>query len=289
MDDRLRLIQRRGVLSGSPDDEAQLLIERLRAGELTNEQLLVAGVAGFTSASLALGMSAEAAAAEINGPPSVCNEYLFETIIDQVRIVGELNNRLGWGFTLNDFLTLPLPMHQPAPGEHGLSTLVLVPYLDTVQETFDGLWKAIQSRHTNTYRWEQSKSDPDNLRLLEGITHFGKCLQWEAIDLGANWDQENGIAPRDVRNTQSPHAGVLAAAALHTKWVEAMDGTTVPYVWLPGYQCNVNARWSAVPWLHFLQFLRQVQLCHDGGGNHSQNFAVPACLGVPVGPQPSEL
>ncbi len=277
MDDRLRLIQRRGVQSGSPDDEARLLIERLRAGELTHEQVLVGAAAGFTSASLVLGMTAEAAATEINGPPSVCNEYLFETVIDQVRIVGELNNRLGWGFTLNDYLTLQLPTHQPAPGEHGLSTLVLVPYLDTVQATFVGLWKAIQSRHANTDRWDQFKSDQANLRLLEGITHPGKCLRWEAIDLAANWDQENGIAPRDVRDpTSSPHAGILAASAIHTRWVESIDGESVPNVWVPGYECKNDGRWSVVPWLSFNQIGRLVRLVRLDDGFLSQFFAVPA-------------
>ncbi len=284
MDDRLRFIQRRGALSGSPDDEAQLLVERVRAGEIREDQLLIAAATGVIPAACAIiGRSAEQASSAYRRILTAPSRDLFPSIIEQMKVVWRLNQRYGWGFTDTEFLSLPVPTTWPSRGEQDLIAMTLVPYLDTVGDTFEVLWRAIESRHRNTWRWDALKSDPANLKLLDGITHPGKCLRWEAIDLAANWNQENGINPRDVRDpSSSPHAGILAAAVLHTRWVKAMDGTTVPFVWIPGYQFCASSRWSRVPWLGFFGPGSRVQLFgYDEEIGHETNDAVPVFVESP--------
>lgn len=279
MDWSVRALQRGASVSGAPEDDARLLRARTRAGAIQERQLLLTAAAGILPAILALNTDQETAMAECSPHLPSPSNALFESIVKQVRGVWELNQRLGWGFTADDFASLPVPTAWPTVQLHNLAAVTLVPYLDTVQTTFDGLWRAVEARHANTWRWEELKSGSLNLKLLDGIVHPGRCLRWETIDLAANWDQENGIRPRDVRNAQSPHAGILAAAAIHTRWVEAMDGETVPFVWLPGYQCLFDGRWSAVLWLDFFQDGRQVRLGHFYGDGHDGLSAVPGPVG----------
>ena len=145
--------------------------------------------------------------------------------------------------------------------EDRLVVHVLVPYAETVDATLETLWTIASGLQPNNWRWDGMKSGPENLRLLDGIEHK-PGLRWEAIDLGANWDPKDGIRPMDVRGPNSAHAGILAAAAHFPKWVQAMDGEKVPYVWLPGYQVNVagEAPWRRVPYLGWDSVLRKVNL-----------------------------
>ncbi len=279
MDWSVRALQRGASVSGAPEDDARLLRARTRAGAIQERQLLLTAAAGILPAILALNTDQETAMAECSPHLPSPSNALFESIVKQVRVVWELNQRLGWGFTADDFASLPVPTAWPTVQLHNLAAVTLVPYLDTVQTTFDGLWRAVEARHANTWRWDRLKSAQALAKLLDGIIHPGRCLRWETIDLGANWDQQNGIRPRDVRNAQSPHASILAAAAIHRWWVEAMDGESVPFVWLPGYQCFYEGRWSAVPWLIFFQSERRVRLSDDNGDFHDRNFAVPGPVG----------
>lgn len=183
----------------------------------------------------------------------------------------------GWGFSDENFASLAEAPEWPDGEEAKLVAVVLVPYLATVQQTFDELWQVAATQQPNSWRWAELHSDPDHLRLLSGIEHK-PGLQWEVIDLGANWDRRDGISPESVRDPgTSPHAGCLAAAAHHPKWVQAMDGEKVPFIWLPAYEVTVTGR---DPWQ------RSSRLSWDHGGrgvdldaywsDRRSYFAIPA-------------
>jgi hypothetical protein len=154
------------------------------------------------------------------------------------------------GFTEADFDSV-LEAKGKLPNPVGLTVPVLVPYLGKVGDTFDALWDVVESVYDEHWRNPGLKSDKRHLRLLEGIEHPGKCLRWEIIDLGAHHEPKNGREVRNVRGAGSAHAGVLAALAHFPKWVEAMDGETVPYVDIAGYEACVDGYdpWRFVPYV----------------------------------------
>jgi hypothetical protein len=111
----------------------------------------------------------------------------------------------------------------------------------------------------------------ERMRLLEGVEHQ-PGLQVELIDLGANRDKKNGIAPESMCDPQtSPHAGILAAAAEDPEWIHQMDGVNVPYVWIPGYKLGVQN----VPYLRFLRQDRTLYLYAELRGLPRRRWAVP--------------
>lgn len=277
MDSRLSL-RVRGAHLGVFADEAVVLAERLRVGETTTIQLLLMGAAGIEPACWALGVGRMDALEQVAPVLPAPSRDLFEPLVEQVKLVWELNEQLGWGFTASHFATTGLPTTWPNDPEHNLTAVTLVPYLDTVSESFEALWRAIQRRYNNHYRDSNLKSDAEHLKLLDGIVHPGKCLRWETVDMAANWGQEMEVTPRDVRvPTNSPHAGILAAGAIHKKWVEAMHGNTVPYVYASGYQTRINATdpWGLVPLLHHRQDIRKIFLGHIPDTHHIYTYAAP--------------
>lgn len=210
---------------------------------------------------------------------------LFTSTADQLTRVKQWNKERNWGFTDEDFEQLGDAPELPEDAGK-LVCLVLVPYLDEegavpgYYRTFQELWRLATQQQENSWRWD-GYSNPENLRLLEGIEHPGRCLRWEVIDLGANWNKNRGIAPKDVRNSEtSPHAGILAAAALHPNWVRAMDGKNVPYVWISGYQVAVPGvgPWQYVPSVWFGRDGSGVGLYYNWDDCRGCNFAVPAFL-----------
>lgn len=197
----------------------------------------------------------------------------FTLLGGQIAQVREWSREYGWGFTDEDFLRVAV--NSPAWPEDRLTAVVLVPYLDIVERTFDALWNLAASRQENSWRQESLLSDSEHLRLLPGITHPGQTLRWETIDLGANRRR----APKDARNPKSsPHAAILAAAALHPIWVRVMDGNATPFVWLPGYQVTVpgRGRWESVPALGFGRADREVQLGAGWCKHESLDSSVPS-------------
>lgn len=212
---------------------------------------------------------------------------LFTKVEDQVKRVHELNGERGWGFTDADFTVAEKSI--PKWPEDKLVAVVLVPYLADKKDdegkivmtglecTFHELWAvAAQEQHANG-RWEgYDQAGPDKLRLLKGIEHK-PGLRWEVIDLGG----QRGKKPMDVRSPKSPHAGILAAAALHHEWIRAMDGDAVPYAWLPGYEVNVSSEgpWQRVPDLRFSRDDRKVRLSYCWYDSADSRWAVPSSRG----------
>jgi len=215
---------------------------------------------------------------QIVDPP---RPQLFVSSEQQLENVRRWNDEHKLGFTDEDFARLGLP---PVSGD-GFVQPVLVMYLPNEKEdkkgktkenpTFELWWKIIVAQQPGEHRWSGVKSDSDHLKLLEGIEHPGKCLRWEVIDLAANRNKK----PKDVRSPQtSPHAGILAAAAHFPKWVQAMDGETVPYVSIGGYELNVPVfgEWMHVLDLDWLAGNRQVRLLAFHAGFPNRYWAVPS-------------
>ncbi len=204
----------------------------------------------------------------------------FNKPADQLARVNELRHERGWGIL--DVWLIEAEKSVPTWPKGQLQIVQLVPYLDDVKKgpkgylrTFHELWQvAAKQQHAN-WRWDgYDKANPEKLRLLKGIEHK-PGLRWEVIDLGCNRNEK----PMDVRNPDlSPHAGILAAAALHPEWIKAMDGVNVPYVFVPGYEVSVSDEdsWQDVPRVHFNRGDRGIELHYDWYGIDYSYWAVPS-------------
>lgn len=189
----------------------------------------------------------------------------FESIDCQISNIIRWDRRYDWGFTSADYTEARKT--RPRWPKRKLVAVVLVPYLETVRKTFDSLWTVITMRYESHWR-DEAFNQARFIRLLKGIQHPGKRLRWEVIDLAANVSRskERCVAPKDVRNIHSPHAGILAAAAHHSRWVQAMGNRCdePPTVWLPGYKTRRGPPgWRTVPWLDFFFLNGQVRLGFD--------------------------
>jgi len=209
---------------------------------------------------------------------------LFTTTAKQIERMCEWNKKFGWGISDEAFAVAGKSV--PAWPEEKLVAVVLVPYLADKKEedetittgterTFHELWMRATTEQDASWRWDgYDKAGTDRLRLHRGIEHR-VGLRWEVIDLGCNRNKK----PMDVRSSaSSPHAGILAAAALHPQWVKSMDGDKVPYVWIPGYEVQVPGvePWAHVPSLSFDRVKRWFELHFNWADNGSSRWAVPS-------------
>ncbi len=207
---------------------------------------------------------------------------LFTPTSAQLTRVRVLNTERGWGFTDEDFAEAEASVPEWPDGK--LVAVTLVPYLPDgngmggVERTFQKLWRVVTSVHEDGYRGSCYDEGWYGLRLLDGIGHpaQGKSvLRWELIDLGCNRNRK----PVDVRNPEtSPHAGILAAVALHPAWIKAMDGNNVPYVWAPGYEVSIPTKtpWEGTPSLDCDQIDRGIGLFCSWYGDCEPRWAVPS-------------
>lgn len=202
---------------------------------------------------------------------------------EQVNNVYRWSIERNWGFADSDFPS-EIPDFTPSSP---LEVLVLAVYLPSAElgrvkdlpgyvRTASELWQIARDRQPDWWQLDELKLDADHLRPLDGITHT-PGIRWVALDLGAHWNARDGVRPRDVRATNSAHAEILAAAAHFPGWIQTMDGSAVPYVWLPGYQLTVSGEgaWALVPVLSWDRHGRGVLLDASWGGNRYWYFAVP--------------
>lgn len=187
---------------------------------------------------------------------------MFKTPVQQMTQVKKWNKKYKWGF--KDF---PIP---PDFTQHDLTTLVLVPYFETVSETVEKLWQVIADECT-TWRNDNTRK----ITLIEGIAQPPKGLKWEKIDLGAHHKLRS---VSEVRDKTSAHAGVLAAAVLFPNWVKSMDGVKVPYVDLAGYEIKEEA-WSDCPYLIWWADNRRLHFHLGRVVIRHSNYAAPVVLG----------
>jgi len=198
----------------------------------------------------------------------------FISPAEQLELVKARNFERNWGFTAEDFFPLGEP---PAWPDGDLCAVVLAPALKTLQETLEEAWLWAAEVQENNRRWDALLSDEKSLRLFTGKEHK-RGLSWRVVDLGANWDKQNGIAPKDVRNPKSPDCEILIAAALFPNWIQAMDGVNVPYVWIPGLEVSVSGdpAWSDVPSLNWHRDDHEVGLNAAHCELRHRLWAVPA-------------
>ncbi len=218
--------------------------------------------------------------------PAVRMDKLFLSPGEQWSLFLEYNENLPdeLRFTKEELLAFCMEGGNPNPPElpedaSPLTVVQLVPYQETVEKTIAFLLGFVQSQMEklglNYYQWEGYNdllTKKDVIRLLPGIEHPRKCLRWEIVDLGAN----RGKKPCDVRNENSPHAAVLAAAGFHTNWSTSMDGDKIPYVFMPGYQVTVPSgdSWQYVPHIWFHQHDRRLRIGCSWDGYCNQGWAV---------------
>ncbi len=164
---------------------------------------------------------------------------MFVTPETQLENIRRWNEGFGDGFRNDEIDHAAIQLERLSWPRGHLSALVLVPYRRTVQQTFDVLWAEAAAAQPSSLVLSGIKSDPRHLWLAQGIKHV-PGLRWETINLGAYWGSED-ITPAEIRDTNSAHAGVLAAAAHFPLWVQAMAGKEVPEVWIPGYHVRTPA------------------------------------------------
>lgn len=139
---------------------------------------------------------------------------MFAPVEIQVENIRKWNIRYGWDFTEGQISRAASSV--PAwPMDTRFKALVLVPYLETVQRTFENLWIVASARHAKSRREECLASTPEYMRMRKGIKHPGHCLRWEIINL-------DGTLSRVENYSRYPHAGVLAVAAQHPRWLRKL-------------------------------------------------------------------
>jgi hypothetical protein len=199
-------------------------------------------------------------------------EYLFAPLTEQLANVRRWNEDRDWGFDDADLDAIDLaPRAHADPLVVDLLAVYLdgeyrgddVGALDGVRRTCHEMWDVATERQLNTWSWDWVRdayqSEPKPVRLLPGIEHR-PGVRRVTVDLGAHWMPGRHLRPRHVRGPDSAHAEVLAAAAHFPRWARAMDGVSVPFVWLAGYQVThpqrgTDERLLALAWVHYRQTL----------------------------------
>ncbi|MBU0625350.1 hypothetical protein KKF05_03335 [Patescibacteria group bacterium] len=183
---------------------------------------------------------------------------LFLTIDEQAQTIFEWAKQEHWlGITRWEFEAMLGEAASKAhnmewPNDH-FTAITLVPYLPSrykfgskLFRTYEFLYRKIEracrQNDLLTGRWAPIRSLETGETLLEHhpdarVFHSKVTIDVELIDLGHR--------PRQVhwrnKGHHLPTAGVLASLALHTKWLVAIDGESVPFVSVPGYRL-VDAR-----------------------------------------------
>ena len=101
------------------------------------------------------------------------------------------------------------------------------------------------------------------------------------LDLGAHFTPGRHVRPSRLRSPRSAHAEVLAAAAHFPRWIRAMDGETVPYAWITGYEVLIRGQPtpSRLPALSWNRHRRAMSLTAGWAEHAYSGWAAPVCLG----------
>lgn len=219
--------------------------------------------------------------------------YLFVPLTEQLANVRRWNEDREWGLTEAELTGLDLtPRSHADPLVVDLIAVYLDEMylgddegvLDGVRRTCHEMWGVATERQLNTWCWDWLRdayeSRPKPVRLLPGIVHR-PGVRRVTVDLGAHWVPGRHIRPRGIRGPTSAHAEILAAAAHFPRWARAMDGTSVPFVWLAGYQitypeAGTDERLPALAWVGY----RRMLSLSVGRADHSHpGWAAPTCSG----------
>jgi hypothetical protein len=212
---------------------------------------------------------------------------MFVPVAEQLDNVRRWNDERNWGFGLDDFGAVDVTVSRHRDPLVVDVVAVYLPgdaELDGVRRTCDELWAVVSGQHPNAWCWDEKcwddhRTGRKQVRLLHGIRHQ-PGVRRVTLDLGAHWNPEQPTRSIDVRGTESAHAEVLAAAAHFPAWVRAMDGTSVPYALLSGYQVTLaeDEAWRRLPCLSWNESRRTVSLTAHWGDIYGPRWASPVCV-----------
>lgn len=214
---------------------------------------------------------------------------MFVSLEEQLRNVRLWNEDWEWGFTEEDFAAVDLsPSHSDDPLVVDVIAVYLedlylgddVEPMDGVRRTCHELWTLAAERQPNAWSWDwywdEFLNRPKPVRLLDGIPHE-PGIRTVTLDLGAYWEPGRHARPANHRGPDSAHAEILAAAAHFPRWARAMDGISVPYIWLGGYQVTIP-EYSAhqrLPGLAWVNYRRTLSLTVDWVDHSHPGWASP--------------
>ncbi|MBV9059612.1 MAG: hypothetical protein JO296_01440 [Pseudonocardiales bacterium] len=216
-------------------------------------------------------------------PPGI----MFSSLTEQLGNVRRWNAERRWEFGAADFQSVDLT---PRAARDPLVVDVVAVYLPDTAEcngvlrTCQELWAVAAEQQPNTWSWDWYRDSwqdiPKPVRLIDGLVHR-PGIRRVTLDLRAGYVPRRHVRPIALRGPDSAHAEVLAAAAHFPRWVRAMDGNTVPYTWLAGYEVMMGGqrtplRLPALSWSH----LRQTMSLTAAWINHSfSGWSAPVCIG----------
>lgn len=214
---------------------------------------------------------------------------MFAPLTEQLANVRRWNSERGWGLRAAELNSIDLI---PRAHDDPLVADVIAVYLDAeypgaeldgVRRTCHEMWSVAAQRQPHTWSWDWRRDvyerRPKPVRLLPGIEHR-PGVRRVRVDLGAHWVPGRHIRPRHVRGRDSAHAEILAAAAHFPRWIRAMDGIRVPYLWLSGYQVTFPEYVTdgRLPGLAWVQYRRTLSLTVDWADHSHSGWASPVCL-----------
>lgn len=217
--------------------------------------------------------------------PDEMSYRMFVSPARQLEMVRERNERLGWGFTDRDFVSLGSP---PAWFTEPFFAVVLDVSLDDEFQTIEAAIECTKE----TYPFKVtifSGLQPLNqyFRLIDGKEHQ-RGLRWQVVNLAAHWDRKgHSLVPFAFQNPQtSPGQVVFWAASYFPRWLQAMQrsGGFVPNVWITGYEIDVfqdrETDWGAVPNIHKDMLNQDITLFY-GGDDVTCSLYQGGCWAIP--------
>ncbi|MGH9129880.1 MAG: hypothetical protein ACRDY2_13205 [Acidimicrobiales bacterium] len=212
-------------------------------------------------------------------------EDLFVSLEEQASNVRRWNAERSWGLSERQLDAIDLT---PQSHDDPLVVDLLAVYLDdhdemdAVRHTCRQLWQVAAARQPAAWSWDWYwdtwLGHPMPVRLAPGIEHR-PGVRRVTVDLGAHWRPGHHTRPCNVRGPDSAHAEVLAAAAHFPAWVRAMDGTSVPFVWVSGYQVTMveRAAHRRLPTLAWSGFWGTLSFVAHWADYSQSTFASPTC------------
>jgi hypothetical protein len=217
---------------------------------------------------------------------SALRDELFVSLTEQLDKVRQWNAERGWGLSAADLDAVDL---SPRAESDPLVVDLVAVYLEDdatlngVRRTCHELWTVAAEQQPHRWcwdwYWDKWKNRPKPVRLRAGIVHR-PGVRRVSVDLRAHFEPGRYVRPSQVLGRDSAHAELLAAAALFPRWIRAMDGKTVPHVWLAGYEVMSQERPSPerLPALSWSGFRRHMSLTADWIDHAHSGWAAPTCL-----------
>lgn len=208
----------------------------------------------------------------------------FRHLHEQVAEMYALSLQRRWGFSDEAFTEAGRSLPEWPEDENIL--ISLVPYLPDLvsgsevllggfQRTFDELQGCLQpnlsKRASNACLIDSRQVFP-----IKGST-YTPGLRWEVIDTTC----QRGEMPTKVRSVaSSPHLGLLAAAVLHPRWAQRLDGEQAPYIWIPGCEYGVGKSRQML-YLYWATGDKVLRMRVDETSASGPNIAVPRFYQAP--------